>query len=199
MSTEPNRDLEDLPLPHLIAFHHSFYAADGTRYLEGRIDVKTGIGACTRNQDGKQSVETAHFDFPNDTYAGASILVPIQAMLRRTNGGGALNLHAFSCAPGPRLVSVTIVPASRKVAWPPYPGELERIDVMPDFGLWTVLIKPFIPKLAAWFDGAHGWLLVRTQLERYYRGPRIVLMRAPAPAAGARDKPPVAGTPPPQH
>ncbi len=198
----PNRGNEDHPLL-LVAFRHSFYAANGTPYLEGSLDVKTGLGVCTRTQNGEPSIETAQFNFPNDTYAGASILVPIQEMLRRTNGGGTLRLHAFSCAPGPKLLAIAVIPASKRVTWPPYPGALERIDVTPDFGFWTVLVKPFIPKLAAWFDGSNRWLLVRTQLERYYRGPKIILMRTPevgAPAsADAQKTPPVAGSPPPQR
>jgi len=54
---------------------------------------------------------------------------------------------------------------------------LEKVDVKANFGFWTVVIQPFIPKLAVWFDPSQRMLLLGAQLQRYYKGEKIVLVR----------------------
>lgn len=192
---------EESSLPILTEFRHSFYNADGSLYLEGRLDISSGLGSCARGARGSINVQSEQFQFPGDTYAGSSLLIPIQDFLTRTQANGSLRLHAFNCAPGPKLLSVEIQSQPQTEAWAYYPGDLQKIDIQADFGFWNILIRPFIPKLAAWFDPSNRWLLVGAQLERYYRGPKIILVRArDASALGAADAqkmPSVAGAPPP--
>jgi hypothetical protein len=191
---------EERPLPVLTNFRHSFYRPDGTLLMEGRMDADSGVGSCGVDQAGKLSVKSEQFQFPPDTYAGVSILVPIQDFLRRGEGSGIMKLHVFTCAPGPRLPSVDVAPLPKTVAWPHYPGALIETDIKADFGFFTFVIAPFIPKLAAWFDPSSQWLLVGVQLERHYRGDKIILVRTreqgtTAPRA-ADAAPPAKGAPP---
>jgi len=78
---------------------------------------------------------------------------------------------------------VVVKRGAKKQGWPDYPGELEKVDIKPNFGFFTVIVTPFIPKLAAWFDPSHDSLLVGAQLERYYKGAKIILVRARAASA----------------
>ena len=84
----------------------------------------------------------------------------------------ALKLHVFNCAPTPKVIAVDLKAEVREHTLADYPGELEKVDVKPNFGFWTVVVEPFIPKLGVWFDPSQGMLLVGAQLQRYYKGPR---------------------------
>jgi len=188
----------DNPMPTLTSFHHSFYSADGKFLMDGRMDSETGLGSCSRMVNGSLTPQTEQFKFPSDIYAGASVLLPIQDFMQRDDGKGTLKLHVFSCVPGPKMVAVQINQLAQKETWTHFPGELERIDIRPDFGFWTFMIKPFVPKLAAWFDPSQQWLLVGAQLERYYRGPKIILAREQPPGRAVfeiRKPPAIAASP----
>ncbi len=180
-------------LPKLVRFRHDFYGADGALAVAARLDAETGLGVCGRAADGKMDLKSEQFKFPDDTYAGASVLLPIQEFVGQGNRGGSLKLHVFNCVPGPKLVAVA-VSKEPKQFWARYPGSLEKVDIKPDFGFWTIVVLPFIPKLAAWFDPSAGALLVGARLQRYYKGIGIILVRA----RGVSEKSPsVMGAPPP--
>jgi hypothetical protein len=169
---------DERPLPVLTSFRHSFHHRDGALYMEGRMDAESGIGSCAQSIGGKMSVTSEQLNFPADTYAGVSVLVPIQDFLRREEGSGILKLHVFTCAPGPRLPSVEVEAEPATVTWQYYPGALVKTNIKADFGFFTFVIQPFLPKLAAWFDPSSRWLLVGAQLERHYRGDKIILVRS---------------------
>jgi hypothetical protein len=163
--------------PRLLSFQHNFFNRDGSALIVARLDTETGLGVCGKTEDGKLDLIQVQFKFPQDTYAGASVLLPIQQMMRDGGGSRSLKLHVFNCAPTPKVIAVDLKAEAREHTLADYPGALEKVDVKPDFGLWTVLVQPFIPKLAAWFDPAQSMLLVGAQLQRYYKGPKIILVR----------------------
>jgi len=165
---------EDHPL---LSFRHDFFNADGSPSIVARLDTETGLAVCGKTEAGKLDLKTEQFKFPNDTYAGASALIPIQNFVSHGDRGELLKLHVFSCAPLPKLIAVDVKPHSRTQTWVEYPGDLERIDIKANFGFWTIVIQPFIPKLAAWFDPSQDMLLVGAQLQRYYKGTKIILVR----------------------
>ncbi len=164
------------PVPRLVNFKHTFYRKDGSIEREGRAELSTGVGWCETTENGKQEIESAKFNFPSDTYAGASILIPIQDYLRRGATTTALHLHVFNCAPNPKLLEIEAKPGD-ETRWSGYPGELVRVKVAPDFGIWNLFLRPFIPEMSAWFAPADGWNFVGGNLERYYRGPKITLVK----------------------
>lgn len=178
--------------PPLMSFRHDFFDATGAPVNAGRLDMQTGLGVCGKSEAGTLDLKTEQFKFPDDTYAGSSILIPIQNFVRRGNPAEVLHLHVFNCAPTPKLIAVDVKPQSQPQAWAEYPGDLERTDIIANFGFWTVMIKPFIPKLAAWFDPSQNMLLVGAQLQRYYKGTKIILVRKREAAiiSGAPDKAP---------
>ena len=166
----------DRPVPALASFRHTFYRKDGSIVREGRADIRTGTGWCETIENGKQKIESAKFEFPSDTYAGASILIPIQDYLKRGETADPLHLHVFNCVPGPKLLEIEAEPGG-ETRWSHYPGALVRVKVTPDFGFWNLFLRPFIPKITAWFNPAAGWNFVGGNLERYYRGPKITLVK----------------------
>ena len=189
-------DIEDAKLtgppehPTMVSFRHDFFDAAGAQVIAARLDRETGLGVCGKSTAARPlDLKTEQLSLPEDTYAGASVLIPIQEFIGHDSRRDALKLHVFNCAPTPKIVAVDIKPETPQ-AWREYPGELEKVDVRPNFGFWTVMITPFVPKLAAWFDPSQNMLLVGAQLERYYRGPKIILVRkreaaltkAPAPS-----------------
>jgi hypothetical protein len=195
LTTEPGA-----ALPTLVTFRHDFFNADGTLLLVARLDSKTGTAICAKAEAGKLDLKPEPLKFSADTFAGASVLIPIQDFISHGDRESTLKLHVFNCAPSARLIAVDVKPEGART-WADYPGELERIDVKPNLGLWTIVIQPFIPKLAVWFDPSQNMLLVGAQLQRFYRGTKIILVRKreatisnPAAADKARA---VAGAPPP--
>jgi hypothetical protein len=178
-------------LPALISFRHDFFDASGAPTISGRLDVQTGLGSCGKpNSAGIQEFETEQLTVPPDTYAGSSVLIPLQNHVRGTDRYEVLKLYVFNCAPGPKLLAVDVTPEVKLQSWQEYPGELERTDIRPNFGFWTLVVKPFIPKLAAWFDPSQNMLLVGAQLERYYKGTKIILVRKREAAISTPDQTP---------
>ena len=192
---------DDRPLPMLNSFRHDFFNADGSPSMASRVDTETGLGVCAKAVGGKLDLIGEQLKIPEDTYAGVSVLLPIQQLVGHGDRSETLKLHVFNCAPTPRLIAVDVKHESGAQSWVGYPGELEKIDIKANFGFWTVVIQPFTPKLAAWFDPSQDMLLVGAQLQRYYKGPRIILVRkreASISNAAASDRAPAAaGAPPP--
>ena len=181
--------------PQLSSFRHDFFNADGSPSVEARLDMRTGLGVCGKAQEGKLEFARKRFEIPADTYAGASVLLPIQELAAEGDRTRTIKLHVFNCAPAPKLIAVDVKLESGQRPWVEYPGELEKIDIKANFGFWTLVVQPFIPKLAAWFDPSQDMLLVGAQLQRYYKGAKITLVRKRQ--ATISRAPTVAGAPPP--
>lgn len=182
-------------MPKLTSFRHDFFNADGSPTVKSRLDVATGMAVCGKDVAGSLELAEEKLNLPDDTYAGASVLLPIQELVARVDRSRIMQLHVFNCAPTPRLIAVDVKLESRAQTWPEYPGDLEKIDIKANFGFWTVVIQPFIPKLAAWFDPSQNMLVVGVQLQRYYKGTKIILVRKRE--ASIMKAPTVAGSPPP--
>ena len=163
-------------MPQLLSFRHDFFAANGAPTVVGKLDTRSGLGECGTLDAGTLAIKDQQFSVPEDTYAGASVLLPIQHLISRGDRE-PLQVHVFNCAPTPKLIVVDLKPEAHPITWADYPGELEKVDVKANFGFWTIVIAPFVPKLAAWFDPSSGMLLVGAQLERYYKGAKIILVR----------------------
>ncbi len=118
----------DSDMPELLRFRHTFFRADQSTEYDSSLDAGTGEAACVNflsSPAGER--KTATLDVPSDTYAGASLLIPIQAAMR--NGGSApAELHAFNCAGAPRLLKVEIKPAGER-RWNRYPSSVVRADL----------------------------------------------------------------------
>ncbi len=184
---------EDDQMPTLTSFRHDFFNADGSPSMEARLEVEHGLAVCGRAVNGKLASTSENLSVPEDAYAGAGVLLPIQQFIRHGDRSATLKLHVFNCAPTPKFIAVDVKPQPHLQPWADYPGQLDKVDVKANFGFWTVVIQPFIPKLAAWFDPAQDALLVGAQLQRYYKGPKIVLVRKHAASisrGAATDKAP---------
>ncbi len=167
--------------PQLVEFRHSFFAADGSPMMTGYADMRSGLTSCTGYTHGSPDTTTARLNFPDDTYAGASVLLPIQMFLR-SGASGPLKLHVFSCTPSPRLIAIEVSLAPKPKALP-YPGDLVEVIVKPDFGWFNFLVSPFLPKLEAWFAPSDQFGFVGGQLARFYKGPEILMVKSNANAA----------------
>lgn len=161
--------------PLLLAFRHSFYRADGSLQLEAEMDRASGAGSCSKPGGSNSETRSTTLELPDDTYAGASLLIPLEAGLRE--GLDRIKLHAFNCVPGPRVIEVQARLPSERSQWPLYSGELARVEVRPDFGWLNFLAAPFVPKINAWFDPGEDWTYVGGRLQRFYGGPTIVLVK----------------------
>jgi hypothetical protein len=175
-------------LPTLLDFNHMFYAAEGTVLLEAHADLRTGLASCIDSRSGAAKLEAATIEFPPNTWAGASVILPIQRFLR-DGGHGKLSLNVFNCAPSPKVLAVEVTPAPTPRRLPDYlPGAVE-IDAKPDFGWLDFIVSPFVPKLHAWFDPGRDFEFVGAMLGRYYGGPQIMMVTARAPASAPNAQP----------
>jgi len=174
----------DGALPVVVDFEHSFYSADGSIFSDARADFSTGAASCNSHKGGDERVRQDKLELPPDTYAGAAILIAIQ---HYAEGGkrGLFNLHAFNCAPGPRVLAIE-VSVDAPDHWPYGGGQMAKVDVVPRFGWWDVVIRPFLPRLNAWFDPRRDWMFAGARLARYYRGPEIVMVAVAQSRSGAR-------------
>jgi hypothetical protein len=177
--------------PQLLSFEHSFFNADGSPLRVGRADLRSGDAACILYDSGNPQSTSAHLDFPVDTYAGASLVIPIEYRLR-LDTTSPINLHAFSCTPDPHLFALEADP-STGTRWPLYSHDLVAVDVRPVLGWWDILLRPFIPSFRAWFDPDDGFSYAGGEIQRYYRGPAVTLLRVVArqtPASSGASAPP---------
>jgi len=172
------------PLPVLIEFEHVFYNPDGSIFALARANFATGAASCTSRKGGSETVRKDNLDSSSDTYAGATIIIAIQHYARKGEPE-PFRIHAFNCAPGPRVLPLEISFGGPE-RWPYGSGVAVRTDVVPRFGWWDIVIRPFLPPLNVWFDPRRGWTFVGATLARYYRGPQIALVAVPADRSGAR-------------
>ncbi len=177
-------------MPTLVDFNHMFYNAEGTVMLESHADLRTGLASCIDRRSGAAQLAAAPIEFPPNTWAGASVILPIQRFLR-DGGHGKLSLNVFNCAPSPKVLPVEVSPAPAPKRLLDYqPGAIE-IDAKPDFGWLDFIVSPFVPKLHAWFDPGRDFEFVGAMLGRYYGGPEILMVTARAYAPPARSQPAV--------
>ena len=149
---------------------------------QSHADLNTSSASCMDSAPGGTVTEPETIEFPPDTWAGASILIPIQQFLQN-GAGGDLGLHVFNCTSKPGVYSVTVSVVPRSSAWPYAKDGAVQVNVKPHFGWIDVFIAPFVPKLSAWFDPNRGWEFEGVAIARYYRGPQILIVRS------ARDTP----------
>jgi hypothetical protein len=166
--------------PKLTEFDHTYYNPDKSILRRAHVDLKTGAGTCIDNSNGQKSEQSEVLTIPDDTWAGASIVIPIQNFLRAGDHGISRPLHAFSCAPTPKIFSISVDIDPGPAVWTTYGKEAIRVEVRPDFGLLNVIVAAFVPKLHAWFDPAQGLDFIGDEAARYYKGDPIMLVKRPA-------------------
>jgi hypothetical protein len=169
-------------LPTLEKFDHTFYSAAGTVTRTAHADLTTAYASCTDPSANLEHAQT--LDFPSDTWAGASVLIPIQHFLQ--NGGeGTMPLNVFNCTSKPGIYAVTVSVASQADGWPWTPTDAVQVDVKPHFGWFDMFIAPWVPKLNAWFDPQGGWGLEGVAIARYYKGPQVLMVAGTGKSSGA--------------
>ncbi len=158
----------------LLTYEHSYFDAHGAPQIVATADATTGKTSCAKYENGKGTIETAVLQFPPDTYAGTSVLVPIADRLRRE--GVDLDIHVFDCALGPRILSLHADLGRSPWSFRPHDGQLAKADAHPVFGWFNVFLKPFVPTIRLWFDPLRDFAFVGGMLSRYYRGPEVLLV-----------------------
>ncbi len=176
-------------LPRLVEFDHSFYNADGSLQERAHVNLKSGHGFCIDNQGPQKSEQSAVLSIPPDTWAGASVAIPIQRYLR-AGETGVHRLHAFNCAPSPKIYAISVESDPGEAVWAPYRELTLRVEVRPDFGWLNLIVSAFVPRLHLWFDPHDGWNFVGDEAARFYKGTPIMLVKArgAAPVASTQPK-----------
>ena len=165
--------------PAMLTLDHKFYNADGSMQREVAADFRTGQASCTRYQNGVARIDSAKLDFTRDSYGGSAVVLPLEQHLARRSSE-PLKLQALNCIPKPRLIAVQ-VRVGRPARWSHYPGETVEVDIKPDLGWLDAVLSPFLPELRAWFDPSDNWALAGGEFSRYFRGPRIIIVREISP------------------
>jgi hypothetical protein len=161
--------------PAMLMLDHKFYNADGSIQREITADFRTGQASCTRYQNGSAQTESAKLDFTPDSYGGSAVVLPIEHYLAQ-GSPQPLKLKALSCIPKPRLIALQAI-VQEPSRWSHYPGQTVEVDVKPDLGWLGSVVSPLLPRLRAWFDPADNWELAGGEFSRYFRGPRVMLVR----------------------
>lgn len=174
--------------PRLANWDHAFYKADGSLLIRGYLDLKSGAAACMSKNAGQKINQSVILSIPHDTWAGASVVVPIQGFLREGDLGKTLSLHVFSCAPSAKIFAVSVKIDPRAAVWPSYGADAVRVEVLPDFGLLNPFVASFVPRIHAWFDPNDGWAFVGDEAARWYKGPRVRLVKVREPAKAGSSK-----------
>jgi hypothetical protein len=173
--------------PALLTLDHKFYNADGSIEREITADFRTGQATCTRYQNGVAQTDSAKLDFTPDSYGGSTVILPLQQDLAQGDKG-PIKLRALNCIPKPRLITVEAT-VRKPSHWSHYPGQTVEVDIKPDLGWLNVLVAPFLPELRAWFDPSDNWAFAGGEFSRYFRGPRILLVReTPAQLRAAKQR-----------
>jgi len=160
-------------------YEHSFFSRDGREIMGDRVDTKSHVATCTRDEGGSMKIRTAEFDFPTDTFVGASQVLMLTTKLR--DGNRKLDFHAFACVPGPRLFYIHATVAERVQRWPYYHGALVLLNLRPDLGAGlSFVLAPFLPKTEAWFDPKNKWTYVGGEFNRYFGGPHVIQVMVPS-------------------
>ena len=163
--------------PKLTEFDHTYYNPDKSILKRAHVDLKSGAATCIDNSAGQKSVQSDVLTIPDGTWAGASIVIPIQNFLRAGDKGISRPLHAFSCAPSPKIFAVSVNIDPGNAVWTTYGAEAIRVEVRPDFGVLNLIIAAFVPKLHAWFDPNDRLAFIGDEAARYYKGDPIMLVK----------------------
>ena len=118
---------------------------------------------------------SAVLTIPAGTYAGAAQILFIMERLRQKEHD--TQFHSFNCAPQPTIIEARTVLADRLSSWWMHPGDLIKVEIMPDFGWLDLLIAAFIPKMYTWFDPSNNWKFVGGLSDRFYKGPHVLIVR----------------------
>jgi hypothetical protein len=161
--------------PILVSYQHSFFSADGSPQSLDTLDAKTGILACTVYDAGAPEVRQSKVEVPPDTYAGSSQLMLLIGRLRE--GAREISMHSFICLPGPRILAIKVTPPATTVKWAMYPGDLVKVELVPDFGWLGALAGPFMPKSYGWFDPGDDFNYVGGLFDRFYRRRNLMMVR----------------------
>ncbi len=70
-----------------------------------------------------------------------------------------------------------------------YPGNLVKVEMVPDFGWLGALAGPLIPKAYGWFDPPIDFNYVGGLFDRFYRHHNLMMVRTPPPGAVAKSNP----------
>lgn len=165
----------------LLSYEHDFFDAHGASKIVARANTATGKATCLWFENSRASVGAVAMQFPPDTYAGASVLVPIAEALRQ-GVSSQLEFHVFDCASNPRILTLRV--DLERSTWPsrPLDGQLVKAEARPIFGWFDLLLKPFIPIVRLWFEPEHDYAFVGGMLARYYRGPEVLMVSTAPPA-----------------
>ena len=163
--------------PVLVSYQHSFFNADGSPESIDALDTKTGLLACTHFSDGTPEVRQMKAKLPADIYVGSTQLMLMVGRLRE--GSSDLSMHTFICFPGPRVVALKVTRPATSVKWAMYPGNLVKLELIPDLGWIGTLAAPFIPKAYGWFDPADDFNYVGGLFDRFYRHHNLMMVRTP--------------------
>jgi hypothetical protein len=192
------RDILSNPAPlgpqRLLSYEHDFFDAHGASTIVARANTMTGKATCYWSDKGRPSVSALTMEFPSDTYAGASVLVPIADALRQ-GVASQLEFHVFDCASNPRILTLRV--DLERSSWPnrPLDGQLVKAEARPVFGWLDLLLKPFIPVVRLWFEPERNYSFVGGMLARYYRGPELLLVSTAPPVSAGVAPPPQRGAP----
>jgi hypothetical protein len=162
--------------PTLVRHEYSSLNADGSPQFVESLDPASGAASCAEYVNGTAQVYKATLAVPSDTYAGATQLMLIVARLRQGESE-TIKFHSFNCVPRPKIFVIAVSVPTQREEWPMYPGKLVKLELQPDFGWLGILIKPFLPKVYAWFDPNDNWNYVGGLYDRFYKGPHIMTVR----------------------
>jgi len=161
--------------PAMLKLDHKFYNADGSLQRETAADFRTGQASCTRYQNGIAQTDSATLEFTPNSYGGSAVVLPLEQYLAQ-GFTQPIKLQAFNCIPKPRLIAVE-AEVRGPSRWSHYPAQTVEVDIKPDLGWLGAVAAPFLPRLRAWFDPSDDWAFAGGEFSRYFRGPRIILVR----------------------
>ncbi len=162
-------------LPIFVRSRHTFFNADGSMDRTGGADLPAGLGECTIYKGGVAHTTRAHLDFPPNTFAGASMIIPVRQYVM-SGAVGHVVFHVFNCAPNPKVFKIAFLVHPPK-PWRYYPGKLVAVGLKPNFGVLNLIIGPFLPEISLWLDPGDNWSFVGGKSDRYYKGITIMLVR----------------------
>jgi hypothetical protein len=163
------------PLPVVTSFEVNFLAADGSVQLTEKADFKSGEASCRWSSQLQETPYEDSLEFPSDTYAGATSVVPLEYALKK--GQQSVHFHVFDCMPKPAVLAIDAKLENGTVRWSYYPGDLAQMGLTPDLGWLNVVAKPFIPNISVWFDPGEGYQYVGATKDRFYRGRSQIMVR----------------------
>jgi hypothetical protein len=163
--------------PALIRYDHRFFDASGAPLLVAVADFRTGSVSCVEYCDATPATRAATLEIAPGTWAGSSVLITIQEALRQ-GAANPLKLTYFNCAPGPRVLTVDVTLAREAHGLPLFPANAVEVGIRADFGIFNVVVAPFMPEIRAWFDASRAYEFLGAELPRYYGGPEIMMVPA---------------------